>query len=233
MYCAKMSEETKEENGPSAASSPAATSHSVSSMLDSVYQGQYPAALMAAFSAGLNPYYRESVAAAPQSEHSETPPMSASSSSSPDPSPSLKKKGLSDVINKLHKAASNQTTPSKSGDESAEDSDSQINESECNAEAKLNKGQQTLHDLLTKANLSQYFGSFIEQGGDDVDQLCDANELEFKEICDLVGMSSKPLHVKRLKKTLDELKKSKRPIAKRESFCKGNCNRVPNERELA
>jgi hypothetical protein len=37
--------------------------------------------------------------------------------------------------------------------------------------------------------------------------LCDASEDEFKEIVDLVGMSSKPLHVKRLRKVLDEHKK--------------------------
>ena len=41
-------------------------------------------------------------------------------------------------------------------------------------------------------------------GGDDLNQLCDANEEEFKEIVDLVGMSSKPLHVKRLRKAIDE-----------------------------
>jgi hypothetical protein len=47
------------------------------------------------------------------------------------------------------------------------------------------------------------------QGGDDINQLCEADEEEFKEIMDLVGMSSKPLHVKRLKKALDEYKAQK------------------------
>jgi hypothetical protein len=44
------------------------------------------------------------------------------------------------------------------------------------------------------------------KGGDDIDQLCEADEAEFKEICDLVGMSSKPLHVKRLRKAIDDFK---------------------------
>lgn len=185
---------------------------SISSISNPTYHSPYQSALMTSFSTSLNPYYREN--AIPDTENNETPPMSASSSSSPNPSPNLKKKVLSDVISKLHKVASNQTTPCKSSDESTEndDSDSQINECDANRQAPKqvqNKSQQKLFDLLTKANLTQYFGSFIEQGGDDVDQLCDANDSEFKEICDLVGMSTKPLHVKRLKKIIDQIKKSK------------------------
>lgn len=42
------------------------------------------------------------------------------------------------------------------------------------------------------------------QGGDDVQQLCDAGEEEFLEIMALVGMASKPLHVRRLQKALQE-----------------------------
>ncbi|KAL7038460.1 hypothetical protein ACKWTF_009585 [Chironomus riparius] len=41
-------------------------------------------------------------------------------------------------------------------------------------------------------------------GGDDVQQLCDAGEEEFLEIMALVGMASKPLHVRRLQKALHE-----------------------------
>ena len=41
-------------------------------------------------------------------------------------------------------------------------------------------------------------------GGDDVQQLCDAGEEEFLEIMALVGMASKPLHVRRLQKSLHE-----------------------------
>jgi hypothetical protein len=47
------------------------------------------------------------------------------------------------------------------------------------------------------------------KGGDDINQLCEADEEEFKEICELVGMESKPLHVKRLRKALDEYKNTK------------------------
>lgn len=41
-------------------------------------------------------------------------------------------------------------------------------------------------------------------GGDDVQQLCEAGEEEFLEIMALVGMASKPLHVRRLQKSLQE-----------------------------
>ena len=63
-----------------------------------------------------------------------------------------------------------------------------------------------LKNLLERANLVQYLNSFTEQGGDDINQLCEADESEFKEICELVGMATKPLHVKRLRKALDEYK---------------------------
>lgn len=41
-------------------------------------------------------------------------------------------------------------------------------------------------------------------GGDDLYQLCEAGEDEFLEIMVLVGMSKKPLHVRRLQKALHE-----------------------------
>lgn len=44
----------------------------------------------------------------------------------------------------------------------------------------------------------------IISGGDDVQQLCDAGEEEFLEIMALVGMASKPLHVRRFQKSLQE-----------------------------
>lgn len=49
---------------------------------------------------------------------------------------------------------------------------------------------------------------FSQKGGDDVQQLCDADDEEFLEIMDFVGMTKKPLHVRRLQKTLLEWKKS-------------------------
>ena len=63
-----------------------------------------------------------------------------------------------------------------------------------------------LFTLLKTANLLDYFNSFIEQGGDDAQQLCDASDEEFKEIISLVGMATKPLHVRRLQKALVEWK---------------------------
>lgn len=48
------------------------------------------------------------------------------------------------------------------------------------------------------------FKNFNFPGGDDVQQLCDAGEEEFLEIMALVGMASKPLHVRRLQKALHE-----------------------------
>lgn len=63
-----------------------------------------------------------------------------------------------------------------------------------------------LHSVLKAANLLDYFHSFIQQGGDDVQQFCDASEDEFKEIIALVGMSTKPLHTRRLQKALVEWK---------------------------
>ena len=44
----------------------------------------------------------------------------------------------------------------------------------------------------------------MTSGGDDVQQLCEAGEEEFLEIMALVGMASKPLHVRRLQKALQE-----------------------------
>lgn len=40
-------------------------------------------------------------------------------------------------------------------------------------------------------------------GGDDIDQIMQCDEQEFLEIMSLVGMSSKPLHVRRLQRTLN------------------------------
>lgn len=44
----------------------------------------------------------------------------------------------------------------------------------------------------------------VNLGGDDVQQLCDAGEDEFLEIMALVGMATKPLHVRRFQKALAE-----------------------------
>jgi hypothetical protein len=54
-------------------------------------------------------------------------------------------------------------------------------------------------------NVQQLYIHYIYiTGGDDVQQLCEAGEEEFLEIMALVGMASKPLHVRRLQKALQE-----------------------------
>ncbi|XP_062842676.1 NGFI-A-binding protein 2 [Trichomycterus rosablanca] len=63
-------------------------------------------------------------------------------------------------------------------------------------------GELQLYRVLQRANLLMYYDTFIQQGGDDVQQLCEAGEEEFLEIMALVGMATKPLHVRRLQKAL-------------------------------
>ncbi|XP_069826493.1 NGFI-A-binding protein 2 isoform X2 [Dendropsophus ebraccatus] len=63
-------------------------------------------------------------------------------------------------------------------------------------------GELQLYRVLQRANLLGYYDTFIQQGGDDVQQLCEAGEEEFLEIMSLVGMATKPLHVRRLQKAL-------------------------------
>lgn len=63
-----------------------------------------------------------------------------------------------------------------------------------------------LYALLQSGNLVDYYERFLQQGGDDINQLCDATEEEFKEITNLVGMQTKPLHIRRLQKALVEWK---------------------------
>lgn len=63
-------------------------------------------------------------------------------------------------------------------------------------------GELQLYRVLQRANLLAYYETFIQQGGDDVQQLCEAAEEEFLEIMALVGMATKPLHVRRLQKAL-------------------------------
>ncbi|XP_051865610.1 NGFI-A-binding protein 2-like [Pristis pectinata] len=65
-------------------------------------------------------------------------------------------------------------------------------------------GELQLYCLLQRANLSVYYQNFVQQGGDDVRQLCEAGEEEFLEIMALVGMATKPLHVRRMQKALRE-----------------------------
>ena len=61
-----------------------------------------------------------------------------------------------------------------------------------------------IFDHCKFAMIKSFYKFFISLGGDDVHQLCEAGEAEFLEIMALVGMASKPLHVRRLQKALQE-----------------------------
>ncbi|XP_031626163.1 NGFI-A-binding protein homolog isoform X2 [Contarinia nasturtii] len=67
-----------------------------------------------------------------------------------------------------------------------------------------NEAELQLYRVLQRASLLAYYDTLLEMGGDDVQQLCDAGEDEFLEIMALVGMASKPLHVRRFQKSLAE-----------------------------
>ncbi|XP_066992843.2 NGFI-A-binding protein homolog [Anabrus simplex] len=70
--------------------------------------------------------------------------------------------------------------------------------------APSNEAELQLYRVMQRASLLAYYDTLLEMGGDDVQQLCDAGEEEFLEIMALVGMASKPLHVRRLQKALQE-----------------------------
>ena len=78
-------------------------------------------------------------------------------------------------------------------------------------------GYEVTQEILTASSRTQHFFLFFFcdkififsnvaqfSGGDDVQQLCEAGEEEFLEIMMLVDMASKPLHVRRLQKALQE-----------------------------
>ena len=66
-----------------------------------------------------------------------------------------------------------------------------------------------LQAVLFHAKLTQYYDKFISLGGDDVDQMMQSDEQEFLEIMKLIGMASKPLHVRRLQRTLQEFSRDR------------------------
>ncbi|XP_018331502.1 NGFI-A-binding protein homolog isoform X2 [Agrilus planipennis] len=85
-----------------------------------------------------------------------------------------------------------------------------------------NLAELQLFRVMQNASLLFYYDTLLEMGGDDVHQLCDAGEEEFLEIMSLVGMASKPLHVRRLQKSLQEWvsnpNKFKTPLIPGEDF---------------
>lgn len=62
----------------------------------------------------------------------------------------------------------------------------------------------TLHSLLEAANLLAYEDALLEQGADDVGQLRELNDTVLDQICDIVGLTKKPLHLLRFKKALNK-----------------------------
>ncbi|CAC5356166.1 NAB [Mytilus coruscus] len=61
-----------------------------------------------------------------------------------------------------------------------------------------------LHCVLKRANLLQYYDSFIRQGECDVLQLSETDDLKFKDVMQKVGMAKKSIHVRQFKNTLLE-----------------------------
>lgn len=122
------------------------------------------------------------------------------------PSSRAKRLGLTDVINKLHRQHSNSMLNTSPTAQLVQQAQNLSPPPKIPSKPPINKSEMDLYKLLERANLTQYFNSFTEQGGDDLNQLLEASDEEFKEIMDLVGMSTKPLHIKRLKKVIDEYK---------------------------
>ena len=84
-----------------------------------------------------------------------------------------------------------------------------------------NSSELELYKLLERANLLPYFATFLHFGGDDLRQLNEADEDEFMEIMELVGMHKKPLHVRRLQRALENWRrehKERRTLAEEELF---------------
>ncbi|XP_064468410.1 uncharacterized protein LOC135379088 [Ornithodoros turicata] len=67
-----------------------------------------------------------------------------------------------------------------------------------------NESERQLYELLQQADLLVYYDTFIEKGGDNVQQLLDSTEEEFQEFIDIVGMARNSLHVTELKKALEQ-----------------------------
>lgn len=92
-----------------------------------------------------------------------------------------------------------------------------------------NKCELELYSLLEKANLLQYFETFLKYGGDDVQQLSDADEEEFIEIMKLIGMTNKPLHIRRLQKVLSDWRETQSAYEAIDYFKKPSASFTSNQ----
>ena len=61
-----------------------------------------------------------------------------------------------------------------------------------------------LYKILEKADLLSYYEAFINIGADNVSQLFDTCGEDFEEAIEASGMASKPLHVRRLQRALND-----------------------------
>ncbi|CAF2674986.1 unnamed protein product [Rotaria sp. Silwood2] len=71
---------------------------------------------------------------------------------------------------------------------------------------------------------------YISLGGDDLKQLAEAQNDDFQEIITLVGMVSKPLHIKRFKKALADYRQSMNNIDNEHTFINNSYSTVPSHR---
>ncbi|XP_064464550.1 uncharacterized protein LOC135375836 [Ornithodoros turicata] len=72
------------------------------------------------------------------------------------------------------------------------------------ASSAADESEGEVHELLREADLLSYHDKFIELGADNVQQLCDSTDEEFRTLAEHVGMARKPLQVKRLKNALKQ-----------------------------
>lgn len=90
-----------------------------------------------------------------------------------------------------------------------------------------NEAELQIYRVLQRASLLAYYDTLLEMGGEDVKQFCDAGEEEFLEMMALVGMASKPLHVRRFQKVLHEWVSNpsafQTPISNSGKFISINC----------
>ncbi|CAO2582026.1 NGFI-A-binding protein 2, partial [Lemmus lemmus] len=119
--------------------------------------------------------------------------------------PGTERRGTGDLWPSMHRVPSpTAEQPAGRGDNTRRTPQPRLKASAPTMALPRTLGELQLYRVLQRANLLSYYETFIQQGGDDVQQLCEAGEEEFLEIMALVGMATKPLHVRRLQKALRE-----------------------------
>ncbi|CAG2235169.1 unnamed protein product [Mytilus edulis] len=77
--------------------------------------------------------------------------------------------------------------------------------------------ERQLHCVLNKANLLQYYESFVREGECDVLKLSNAEDEKFHDVMEKVGMARKPLRIRQLRSTLLEWIKDPGEIAENQN----------------